>query len=229
MEMKRGIIIIIFLVLLFSISAIKSQNSNTTANVGVNPIYGLFLDINTYDIFQGENLTVLIKLNKTGVGGEIAVNLDYEVSNSSNNIINGSLESINVSNYIEKNITIELPNNIELGNHSIEITASHHQALGDSDADYFLVKSLKCGDLNYDGILDVFDVVLLVNVAFRGASPPSPSWIADINGDGIISDVFDVVGLINHVFRGGDEPTCRQENITVKKNFRISVFSLFFK
>ncbi len=65
-----------------------------------------------------------------------------------------------------------------------------------------------CGDLNDDGQIDIVDVVSIVNIAFRGGTPPSPTWVADINGDGVISDILDVVGLINHAFRGAPEPTC---------------------
>ncbi|MBI3589388.1 MAG: hypothetical protein HY093_03185 [Candidatus Liptonbacteria bacterium] len=69
------------------------------------------------------------------------------------------------------------------------------------DPNYFV-----CGDLNGDEVLDIFDVTLLVNVAFRGASPPALFARGDINGDGKY-DIFDVTLLINHVFRGGPAPT----------------------
>ncbi len=68
--------------------------------------------------------------------------------------------------------------------------------------------TFECGDLNDDGQIDILDVVNIVGIAFRGQSPPNPSWIADVNGDGIISDILDVVGLINHAFRGSEAPTC---------------------
>ncbi len=65
-----------------------------------------------------------------------------------------------------------------------------------------------CGDLNSDGQIDVVDVVSIVNIAFRGGTLPVPSWVADINGDGVVSDILDVVSLINHAFRGAPVPTC---------------------
>ncbi|MBI2044723.1 hypothetical protein HYT23_01560 [Candidatus Pacearchaeota archaeon] len=73
-----------------------------------------------------------------------------------------------------------------------------------------------CGDLNDDNVLDVLDVVGIVNIAFRNGASPNPAWIADINGDGIISDVLDVVALVNHVFRGMSEPTCTAETNSIQ-------------
>ena len=48
------------------------------------------------------------------------------------------------------------------------------------------------GDTNGDGILNVLDVVILVNIALSGAGDVSN---ADMNGDGVIN-VLDVVILI---------------------------------
>jgi hypothetical protein len=53
------------------------------------------------------------------------------------------------------------------------------------------------GDINGDGIVDVFDAVLLAGAA--GSTPSTPSWNpnADINNDSLI-DVFDAVILAGH-------------------------------
>jgi hypothetical protein len=53
------------------------------------------------------------------------------------------------------------------------------------------------GDVNGDGIVDVFDAVLLAGAA--GTNPTSPNWNpnADINND-LIIDVFDAVILAGH-------------------------------
>jgi hypothetical protein len=53
-------------------------------------------------------------------------------------------------------------------------------------------------DLNFDGIVDVFDAVLLAGAA--GATPENPRWNygqADITADYIV-DVFDAVRLAGH-------------------------------
>jgi hypothetical protein len=69
-----------------------------------------------------------------------------------------------------------------------------------------LVESKRRGDLNGDHVYDVLDVTLTINVAFRGATAPTPPDIADVNGDGVAADVLDVVSIINTAFRGGGEP-----------------------
>jgi hypothetical protein len=53
------------------------------------------------------------------------------------------------------------------------------------------------GDLNFDGIVDIFDALVLAD-AF-GTSPGDPHWniLADINHDGTV-DIFDAILLANH-------------------------------
>jgi len=53
------------------------------------------------------------------------------------------------------------------------------------------------GDINADGIVDIFDAVLLAAAA--GSFPGSPNWNsnADINDDGIV-EIFDAVILAAH-------------------------------
>ena len=65
----------------------------------------------------------------------------------------------------------------------------------------------EAGDMNYDNVFDVVDVVLLINYVFRGSDPPYPQAVADANCDGT-PNVTDVVTLINHVFRGATQPIC---------------------
>ncbi len=94
------------------------------------------------------------------------------------------------------------------GNYSVVFNVTDGFAADSETVLISVILGAACGDLNNDGSRDVLDVVGIVNIAFRGGAPPDPAWIADINGDGIISDVLDAVGLINHVFRGKPEPTC---------------------
>jgi ABC-type transport system substrate-binding protein len=60
--------------------------------------------------------------------------------------------------------------------------------------DYFAYKFLR-EDINIDGIVDIFDAVVLAGAA--GATPGHPRWAygrADLNCDGIV-DIFDAVRL----------------------------------
>jgi V8-like Glu-specific endopeptidase len=54
------------------------------------------------------------------------------------------------------------------------------------------------GDLNDDGILNVVDVVILVNIVLGGAEQ---NPVGDLNGDGVIN-VIDVVILVNIILNG---------------------------
>jgi hypothetical protein len=56
---------------------------------------------------------------------------------------------------------------------------------------------LSLSDLNKDGTIDIFDIVIIA-VAF-GSEPADPNWniIADINNDGIV-DIFDLVVVALH-------------------------------
>ncbi|MEW5702349.1 MAG: hypothetical protein AB1792_08990 [Candidatus Zixiibacteriota bacterium] len=63
------------------------------------------------------------------------------------------------------------------------------------------------GDLDYNGIFNLLDVVKLVNIAFRGYPPACPPGVDDLNCDGYVT-LQDVVLLVGHVFRGQPRPTC---------------------
>jgi hypothetical protein len=63
------------------------------------------------------------------------------------------------------------------------------------------------GELNGDGVIDVFDVVALIEMIFSGEPMPDPPELVDVNCDGV-PDVFDVIYLIDYAFSGGAAP-CR--------------------
>ena len=55
------------------------------------------------------------------------------------------------------------------------------------------------GDLNFDSILNVLDVIILVNIVLEDLIPSESQLnTADINQDSEI-DVLDIVGLVNLV------------------------------
>jgi hypothetical protein len=54
---------------------------------------------------------------------------------------------------------------------------------------------------NGNGVVDAFDVIMLIDYVFAGGTSPNPESIADVNGDRV-SDVSDVIYLIKHVFSG---------------------------
>lgn len=59
------------------------------------------------------------------------------------------------------------------------------------------------GDVNYDGVIDLGDVVYLISYLYKGGPPPIPMiCVGDCNHDGNV-DVSDVVYLINYLYKGG--------------------------
>jgi len=52
------------------------------------------------------------------------------------------------------------------------------------------------GDLNFDGIINVIDVVTMVNGIISGEFDSNVLLVADINGDGTVN-VIDIVSLVN--------------------------------
>lgn len=61
------------------------------------------------------------------------------------------------------------------------------------------------GDMNYDGGIDVLDIVAEIDTVFRNLPPPEPPATPDINQDGLVN-VVDVVYLIDYSFNGGPPP-----------------------
>ena len=67
--------------------------------------------------------------------------------------------------------------------------------------------TVRCGDANSDGVIDIGDVVFVINYLFKHGPSPNPLQAADVNCDGAV-DIGDVVYLINYQFRGGLPPVC---------------------
>ncbi|MBI5868086.1 MAG: HYR domain-containing protein [candidate division Zixibacteria bacterium] len=65
------------------------------------------------------------------------------------------------------------------------------------------------GDISANGLIDVFDVIGVIGIAFAGdpdpQDPDCPRTRGDANNDGV-SDVFDVIYLIATAFSGGAKP-----------------------
>ena len=65
------------------------------------------------------------------------------------------------------------------------------------------------GDVNPDLVVDVFDVIQAIAIAFSGGvditDPGCPTSRCDVNNDGA-ADVFDVIYLIATAFSGGPNP-----------------------
>ncbi|MBI5869146.1 MAG: hypothetical protein HZB43_12815 [candidate division Zixibacteria bacterium] len=65
------------------------------------------------------------------------------------------------------------------------------------------------GDINGDGVIDVFDVIGVIGIAFNGEPDPQDPTCPITRGDAnnnLVTDVFDVVYLIEYAFNGGPPP-----------------------
>lgn len=61
------------------------------------------------------------------------------------------------------------------------------------------------GDMNMNRTINLVDVILAIDVIFRGVPAPAAFYLTDVNGD-CSHDIQDIVVLINHAFRGGPVP-----------------------
>ncbi len=87
--------------------------------------------------------------------------------------------------------------------------------VGPNEASFIVEYPCNCihqGDLAQnrgDGVIDVFDVIAEIAIAFSGEpdlyDPFCPTTRGDVNND-TVTDVFDVIYLIDHAFSGGPTP-----------------------
>jgi hypothetical protein len=62
------------------------------------------------------------------------------------------------------------------------------------------------GDANFDGKLDIADVVFLLNYIYIDGPPPPHPISADLNEPDRVIDVQDVVYLIAYLYQSGPNP-----------------------
>ena len=64
----------------------------------------------------------------------------------------------------------------------------------ESDGSQDNVQTTLTGDINKDGVVNVFDVVAVVDYCLQGVTDPLPEY--DLNGDGIVN-IFDIVKIVD--------------------------------
>jgi len=64
-----------------------------------------------------------------------------------------------------------------------------------------------CGDVNSDGVVNIFDITFLISYLYLGGPAPADSNSADVNNDGMVN-IFDITGLISYLYLGGSPPNC---------------------
>jgi hypothetical protein len=65
--------------------------------------------------------------------------------------------------------------------------------------------NLLAGDVTSDGSVSSADIVGLVNVVFKGAPPPDPASVADVDASCTVTSA-DIIYIVNYVFKSGPSP-----------------------
>ncbi len=64
-----------------------------------------------------------------------------------------------------------------------------------------------CGDVNLDGLVNIFDITYLIEYLYQEGPAPNPMESADVNNDSLIN-IFDITHLIGYLYLEGPPPTC---------------------
>ncbi|MFC1687271.1 FG-GAP-like repeat-containing protein [Patescibacteria group bacterium] len=113
---------------------------------------------------------------------------------------------------IDRDGKIEIVASSSMGVHVIDFdspysTPEWQQYQNDARHTGLHTERIQCGDINNDGILNILDITLVVNYAFRNGPEPEPFEVGDIDKDGDI-DIVDITILAGHIFRGEPAPEC---------------------
>ncbi len=65
-----------------------------------------------------------------------------------------------------------------------------------------------CGDANFDGAINIFDITYIISYLYKGGPAPMPEEMsANVNNDGVVN-IFDITYLIAFLYLGGPAPDC---------------------
>ena len=147
--MKKEVIIFIFLsiFLSFNVALIASKEVSTLATVEVKPAYEISIDIDILNdkLKSGENLSVLINLEKidlANIAGEISVDLNYEITKKGKKteiVESGFLKTVDIINQKNGVVGVSFSSDLK-GKHILKIIASNPQSNSDEDSEVFIVK-----------------------------------------------------------------------------------------
>ena len=86
------------------------------------------------------------------------------------------------------------------GEYLVELTVTNiYGQTGLPHTETIIIGSLLLGDINFDSILNVLDIVMLVNFVLDNSNPTNSEFnAADMNGDNILN-ILDIVSLVNTI------------------------------
>jgi hypothetical protein len=64
---------------------------------------------------------------------------------------------------------------------------------------------INMGDVTWDGITDIDDIVRLIGYVYLAGPEPAYLPVCDVNCDGVVN-LLDITLIVNYIFRGGDLP-----------------------
>ena len=67
------------------------------------------------------------------------------------------------------------------------------------------------GDVNFDGVINLLDIVYLIEYLYKDGPAPQPQpFVGDVNCDGQVT-LIDIVGIIDYLYRDAG-PLCGNPN-----------------
>jgi hypothetical protein len=101
------------------------------------------------------------------------------------------------------------PNIDDIGPHPILIGVYQHMNYYPTGYECTLNIEVRfiCGDVNLDGLVNIFDITYLIEYLYLEGEAPNPMESADVNNDGA-TNIFDVTYLITYLYLEGPQPEC---------------------
>ena len=99
--------------------------------------------------------------------------------------------------YLETSYFDEYSDDISILKYTLYVDYPNNNYWGSAHGYYYYeASSLLMGDLNFDGVINVIDIVTMVNGILSNSFEPNVFEVADLNGDDVIN-VIDIVSLVN--------------------------------
>ncbi len=69
-------------------------------------------------------------------------------------------------------------------------------------------QEFKCGDIDGDNFITIYDVIYFIYYKYRGGPAPISAAAADVNRDYKLN-ITDIVGILSYLYKDGPTPVCR--------------------